>query len=81
MSAPQRVRLEDLTPAQRRELKLQGAGRRRPGPAPAQRAPRTRNSGQVFVCLTCDHNATSWQAIERHARAEHPCARIEQRPA
>lgn len=80
MSAPQRVRLEDLTPLQRRALKLQGAGRATPG-APAQRVPRASNSGQVFVCLACSFEAKGWQTVERHARAEHPVARIEQRPA
>jgi hypothetical protein len=64
-----------MTPAERLERRaklLAGAARRNPGPpAPAQ----------VFVCLACDFKAKGWETVQRHARAEHPVARIEQRDA
>lgn len=56
----------------RRAQLVAGASRKAPGPpAPAQ----------VFVCLSCQFKAKGWETVQRHARAEHGVARIEQRNA
>lgn len=78
------IRLTDLDPATRRQLeqKLANRGRNieRATPPRPRSAPVLGNNDDhlPYVCLGCDFTARGWATVERHARTEHGCARIEQ---